>query len=245
MGKIKQDRTCLLVTGTVVPNSNFVAHADVEKRLQEYYEGLSFYASVFPSLPVYFLENSSYDFSANPDFQKLFIEKKITLVKFPVSDKFNQGKGYQEFEMLDKTIEQLSGTFDSFVKITGRYKVLNLPRLIRSVSKDLLADSHKKHRVTQTNVFYVSGNFYLRHLKDLYLLADDSKGIFIEKVVYEKLVRDKLFDKAGLFPVNPVIIGTSGSYGGSLGRNKLKMKVRNAERVLLRLFGIKQFLIEY
>jgi len=245
MGKIKQDKTCLLVTGTVVPNSNFVMHTNVEERLQEYYEGLSFYAALFPSLSVFFLENSSYDFSANPDFQKLFTEKKITLVKFPVSDKFNQGKGYQEFEMLDKTIEQLSGTFDSFVKITGRYKVLNLPRLIRSGNKDLLADSHKKHRVTQTNVFYVSGNFYLRHLKDLYLQADDSKGIFIEKVVYEKLAREKLFPKIGLFPVNPIIRGTSGSYGGGLGRNKLKMRVRNAERVLLKLFGIKQFLIEY
>jgi len=245
MGEIKQDKTCMLITGTVVPNSNFVAHTNVEERLQEYYEGLSFYVSVFPSLPVYFLENSSYDFSSNPDFQNLFTEKKITLVKFPVSDKFNQGKGYQEFEMLDKTIENLSGTFDSFVKITGRYKVLNLHRLLGSTDKDLLADSHKKHRVTQTNVFYVSGNFYLRHLKDLYLKVDDSKGFFIEKIVYEKLVREKLFHKVGLFPVNPVIMGTSGSYGGGLGRNKLKMRVRNTERALLRLFGIKQFLIEY
>ena len=80
---------------------------------------------------------------------------------------------------------------------------------------------------------------------DLYLQVDDSKGIYIEKVVYDKIQSQKLQKKIKLFSFNPIIVGISGSYGGTLNRNKVKMKIRNIERKLLKIFGINQFLIEY
>jgi hypothetical protein len=245
MGQINQNRICLLFTGTVIPNSNFVAHADPVVRLKEYSDNLAFYASLLPGTPIYFLENSAYDFSANAEFQKLLAGKNITLLKFPVSDKFSQGKGYQEFEMLDKAIESLRTKYDAFVKVTGRYRVHNLRGLLTSIRSNFVADSHRKPQVTLTNVFYTTAEFYLANLKGLYTQVDDSKGIFIEKLVYQQLQRKKLFSETNMFRVNPVITGTSGSYGGTLNRNKIKMKIRNLERTLLRLAGIREFLAEY
>jgi hypothetical protein len=245
MGKVNQNRRALLITGTIVSNSNFVAHTNVEERRKEYYESLQFYSDNFKDDDLFFLENSSYDFEKDAEFQKMLADRKITLLKFPVSDKFNQGKGYQEFEMLDKAIEKLSTEYNSFIKITGRYKVMNLKKLVDFKCEGLVADLHKKLKVTQTNVFYVSASFYNSYLKDLYLKVDDSKGVYIEKIVYDKIQVEKLEKKARLFSLNPIIVGISGSYGGTLNRNKIKMKIRNVERKLLRAFGINQFLIEY
>ncbi len=71
------------------------------------------------------------------------------------------------------------------------------------------------------------------------------KGFFIEHVVYDKLVKEHLLQKTSLFCKNPIITGFSGSYGGTLNRNKYKMMLRNIERLILRILNIHQFLIEY
>jgi hypothetical protein len=245
MGEVDRNKRALLITGTIVPNSNFVAHTNIEQRRKEYYESLLFYSGNFKDDDLFFLENSSYDFEKDGEFRKLLTDRKITLLKFPVSDKFDQGKGYQEFEMLDRTSEKLSTEYNSFIKITGRYKVMNLKQLTDFECEGFVADFHKKTKVTQTNVFYVSGSFYNSYLKGLYLQVDDSKGIYIEKIVYNKIQDEKLEKRVKLFPLNPIIVGISGSYGGTLNRNKIKMKIRNVERKLLKVFGINQFLIEY
>lgn len=245
MGKVDKNKRCLLITGTVVPNSNFVAHTDPSQRLEEYYEAISFYASEFPHTDLYFLENSSYDFSENKNFQELFSSGRVTLMKFPVSGKYSEGKGYQEFEMLDQAVEKLSDKYHSFIKLTGRYKVLNLKQITASATKELVIDSHKKPGVSQTNVFLCTFDYYDRHLKGLYKKVNDGAGVYIEKIVYDEIFGGEGEKKTELFSLNPIIKGVSGSYGGSLNRNKLKMKLRNLERKFLRMFGIKRFLIEY
>jgi hypothetical protein len=243
MGEIKN--RAILITGTVVPNSNYVAYTNAEARLEEYYRGLLFYADIFRNDDIFFLENSEYDFSKSEKFVNLFSEKKITLLKFPKSDKYEQGKGYQEFEMLDGAIGKISGMYNSFIKITGRYKVSNIKEITNIYCDNIVIDCHKKPGVAQTNVFYCTMEFYKVNIKSLYTKADDSKEIFIEKVVYEKIMKKDLKNKARLFSKNPLIEGISGSYGGTLNRNKTKMKIRNIERKLLSAFGIRQFLIEY
>jgi hypothetical protein len=245
MGQINPDKRALLITGTIIPNSSFVVHTNIEQRRQEYFDGLIFYASQFPDDDLYFIENSSFDFSTDEQFQKLFKEKNITLIKFPVSINITEGKGYQEFEMLDNTIEKLSSKYNVFIKITGRYKVLNLKEITNRNCEYMTADSHKKHKVTQTNVFCVTSKFYSTHLKGLYLNVNDTKGRFIEHEVYNKLVTKNLFKDIQLFSENPIITGFSGSYGGTLNRNKYKMKLRNIERKILAILGIHQFIIEY
>lgn len=238
-------KCALLITGTIVPNSNFVAHTDVGQRRKEYMDALFFYSSEFKNDDLYFLENSSYDLTTDEEFQKLLKEKNIQLLKFPVSDKITQGKGYQEFEMLDRAIEKLSSQYQSFIKITGRYKVINLKDLTNTVCNHMTADSHKRLKVTQTNVFCVNSTFYNSFLKGLYLNVNDAEGKYIEHLVYQKLISEGVLNKTDLFYKNPIIKGFSGSYGGTLNRNKYKMMLRNIERKILKSAGIHQFVIEY
>lgn len=245
MEQIKTNTCALLITGTIMPNSNFVTHTNIEQRRQEYIDAIKYYASQFSGNDIYFIENSSYDFNNDEQFLKLFKEKKIILLKFPVSNNFLEGKGYQEFEMLDQTVEKLASKYNHFIKITGRYKVLNLKELICVNCDNMIADSHRKHKVTQTNVFYFSSQFYLNNLKGLYLKANDSEGKFIEHVVYEQLISKNLLQRINLFHKNPIITGFSGSYGGTLHRNKYKMILRNIERKVLSILGVHEFLIEY
>ena len=236
---------CLLITGTVIPNSNYVSHKNVEERLKEYHNALVYYSTHFSGESIYFLENSAYDFSSNPDFNKLFSEKVITLMKFPVSDKYEQGKGFQEFEMLDKAVDKLNGNYHSFIKITGRYIVRNLKQILGSERNGIMIDRHKKTRVAHTNVFSSTFDFYNNYLKGLYKSVNDGKGIIIERLVYDKIKSSGVDSQVKLFPKNLQIEGISGSYGLPLKRNNLKMRIRNIERKLLRLAGINEFLMEY
>lgn len=245
MGQVDLDRTALLVTGTIVPNSSFVAHTNADQRRNEYLDGLLFYRKQFPHTDIFFLENSAYNFDADAELRDFLTNEKIHLLKFPVSEKFSEGKGYQEFEMLDTAIEQLSASYDQFIKITGRYKVHNIKDLVPGGSYQMIADSHRKHHVTQTHIFFISTRFYMEHLRGLYKLVNDTKGKFIEHVVYDELTGKNILDQVLLFKKNPVISGFSGSYGGSLNRNMYKMIIRNLERSFLNAFGFHQFLVEY
>jgi hypothetical protein len=98
--------------------------------------------------------------------------------------------------------------------------------------------------IAQTSVFACSAAFYQKHLAGKYAEANDAEGVFIEKVVYRSL-HPQLLQAVSMFSCNPLISGISGSYGGTLARNPYKLKLRNAERKILKLFGIKQFLTEY
>ena len=57
MGQIVY-KPALLITGTIVPNSNYVAHTNVKARRDEYFASLVFYREQFPENRIFFLENS-------------------------------------------------------------------------------------------------------------------------------------------------------------------------------------------
>lgn len=244
MGKIEAAHTALLITGTIVPNSVYVAHADPRQRRDEYFDALKYYSERFGNYHLYFLENSGYDFGTDAAFTDLLRSRGITLLQFGRSEMYDRGKGYQEFEMLDAAVAQLPPGILSVVKITGRYKVVNLLRLLEDECRGFLGDSQKKPRVVQTNVFACTRSFYEDHIRGTFREADDSAGLFIEKVLYKHFFTGEATGLK-LFRANPVIEGISGSYGGTLRRNPLKQRLRNLERKVLRTFGIPQFLMEY
>ena len=119
---------------------------------------MEFYVHKYP-YPIFFLENSAYDFSADSGFQELLKKNNITLVKFPVSARFEEGKGYQEFEMIDRSIDTIRNGFNSFIKISGRYVIHNLDKVIDK-SAELCMDVHEKLKVAKTLVFYSTFAFY-------------------------------------------------------------------------------------
>lgn len=240
---MEQKKQCLIITATIQPNSNFVAQTSIKDRRDEYLKVLEFYANNF-SGDIFFVENSSYHFSNDEDFSNLFKLKRIQLVEFPKSTEVEKGKGYQEFEVLDFMVSKLANNYDEFIKVSGRYLTANFVKLIQQKNNGIIIDRHKKKNIAITSFFRSKVDVYQKTLKDCYQEVNDSKGIFVEHIVYSKLKHtdNKAID---LFNETPIYKGISGSYGGDLNRHPLKTKLRNMERYLLRLFNTKEFLIEY
>ena len=82
----------LVITGSIVPQSCFRRIADWQERRTQYIQGLRYFATRYP---VYFLENSSYDWSQDANFKMA----NLTLVKLRDDDPegFELGQGYKEF----------------------------------------------------------------------------------------------------------------------------------------------------
>ena len=235
---------CLIITGTIVPNAILTKHADPKIRRKEYLESLLFYSEHMDD-PIYFLENSLYDFSTDSEFQGLFCERKIKLVKFPISCEFQLGKGFQEFEMIDQFIKSLSGKYHSFVKISGRYQYLNIKELTDFTCEGIVIDMIRRYKVAITSFFYSTFDFYQEHLMDLYLEVDDSHGQWIERILYKKLRGKNYVRQVQLFPVSPIFRSIYGSSGESIDtqKNVFINHIRNIERIIFRQLFINELYI--
>jgi hypothetical protein len=235
--------TVICLTATIAPNTIMVERADVATRLNDYKTCIDFYLRE-TDLPVIFAENSGYELTGDPDFERFLKSPRFSIQRYQAHPNVHKGKGFQEFFMLDQVVKNLpEGTI--LVKITGRYLVRNIASILASLSAPLHIDLHRKKAVAITGMFAVDRSIYLNHFKGKYAEADDARGHFIEHVLYQCITRSDLIMKSALLPENPVYEGTSGSHGHSMARNKYKMKLRSIERFLSRKLGIRKFLIEY
>ena len=234
---------CALITATIEPNVPDLVQVDITQRKADYLNALKFYRKAL-DIPIYFLENSNYDLAGDKDFQEIF-KTGVELLKFPVSTKPELGKGYQEFQLLDAAISGLPDEFKSIIKLTGRYRVENIVDLSELSTTGLIADLHRKMEVAITGCFIAERGFYEQHMQGLYEKCNDAAGEWIERVLYRKIKEEHLWDKVSMFPENPTYKGVPGSHDGTLERHPLKMKLRNAERKVLRALNVHQFPYEY
>lgn len=233
----------LCLTGTIAPHTDMVARVDVAQRLEDYKAAIRFYLS-YSNLPIVFLENSDYDLEDDPDFEAFINNERFELVRYGHHPDTTRGKGFQEFYMLDHFVREGLST-PAMLKVTGRYIVRNIARLEQLIDGPLCIDLHQKKKVAITSVFAVGRELYLDHLAGRYAEANDAEGRFIEHVVYDAIAQSDLMHHTKLLPASPKLEGVSGSYGGSLQRNKYKMMLRSVERSLNRGLGIRSFQIEY
>jgi hypothetical protein len=234
---------CILLTGTIIPNSILTGHQDVELRRKEYFQQIKFYSEALTE-PIYFLENSEYNFEQDLEFQHILESSNVHLIKCPISSKYDQGKGFQEFQMLDQAINHLSNRYSSFIKISGRYHYSNIQRLNSISYADCIIDLHYKNKVAVTSLFYSTFQFYQKELKGMFLQVNDSNGVFIEHLCYSKLVN--LQDsKIHPFPSTPALQVKNGFDGKwrDTTRPKWKSHFRNIERKLCIWLGMKQIFI--
>ena len=234
---------CLLLTATVVPQVSMVQRSDPNDRLEDYLSALEYYAEC-TDLPILVLENSGYPIEMECRYQALASQRDIEILHFNPEPDVSRGKGFQEFAMIDKAINILGGRINRFIKITGRYQAANF-KMLTSGQKPLCIDLHRLLGVAITSFFICDTSFYKQHIKGLYKKAFDEEGVFIEHVLYDYIIENNLLSQVELLPETPVFEGLSGSYGGSLQRHPLKVKLRNAERKALRLLGRNEFIWEY
>lgn len=231
---------CLVITGTVKPNIIFGQNdINVEIRKLQYLFNLHFY-SQFP-YEIFFLENSTYDFSEDNYFQYLFNYKNIRLIKFPESKAIMKGKGYQEFEIIDRFIKSYCDNYESFIKISGRYLYKNILEISQMKCDNLIIDLYKKSQSAITSIFFSKVDFYKEYLENLYRKVDDSNKNYIEKVIYQELVTKKITRKIDLFYTTPIyeIPFSINHYN----LKKLKIYIRNIERLMLRKLNLKLIIL--
>ncbi|NEN25728.1 hypothetical protein G3O08_19750 [Cryomorpha ignava] len=233
----------ICMTATITPNTVLVSATDVSERLADYKKCIRFYLDQ-TNLPIYFLENSDYDLSKDVDFEVFKAVERFKLIRFKPHPDSEKGKGFQEFYTLDRFVKNHLKE-SVLIKVTGRYIVKNVEVLIAQIQSQLTIDLHRKMKVAITGFFVVDKAIYLAHFYEKYKLANDKNGKFIEHVLYDEIMSSSLKSITTLLPQNSQYRGVSGSYGGSLERNKYKMMVRQMERKILRSLDIPQFLIEY
>jgi hypothetical protein len=234
-------KRAVLLTGTVVPNSVHTAYTDPAKRLREYVDSIRYYVRMFPHDDVYFLENSAYDLDNDPQFIHLRKDCRFECLRFPASANYAEGKGYQEFEMIDKAFASLKDRYDVFIKITGRYFIRNAASISGHKCPGLTIDLFHRSNTAATFIMCFTPHFYSSYLTGMYKEVNDTAGHYIEHVLYGRVISNNALKHCRLFPRTPRNEGISGSTGLSMRRDPVKMFARDILRVLLRLVGAKTF----
>jgi hypothetical protein len=203
-----QDKIAIVLTGTIVPNSVLTDHIDPETRRQEYLQAIHFYIQF---APVYFLENSSYSLNEDKEFTSI---PNLFIRKMPVSLFHKQGKGYQEFEMIDSWISQEQKLPERWIKISGRYLYDNFESIYIECSEDnhhkLIIDQLFYEKSALSVLFCISTEYYLKYFKGLYTHSNDLSGDYIETVIFKTVVNID-DDMIRVFKDQPSIKVVSGS----------------------------------
>jgi hypothetical protein len=181
-------QVAIVLTGTIIPNTiNQLQHLDPTVRRSEYLKAINFY-NKFAN--VYFLENSSYPLLKDDEFNNL---PNTVIRKFPLSEKSDKGRGFQEFEMIDDWITNECDIPTKWLKITGRYIYKNIQRILdeccSNSSADILINQYRFSGYAESAIFCVSSDFYHKNILKLYYECDDQTGWFIEKALHKRLQR--------------------------------------------------------
>jgi hypothetical protein len=198
----------IVLTATVIPNGVTASAGDPQKRLEEYAAALKFYLSF---APVFFLENSAYPLAQHAEFRET---ERLQVRRFQPSANPERGKGYQEFEMLDGWMSSETGPPDQWLKISGRYRILNISTVLaecrRSRHIPLIMDQARRSSMARTYFFCARTEFYRSDMKGLYGQCDDRTGEWIERVLYRQLRGAKA---VRFFKTQPRISATAGGSG--------------------------------
>ena len=215
-----QKQPIIVLTGTIIPNVFRGDFLSIDERRKDYLKAIRYYTRFGR---VFFIENSDYDFSADEEFNKI---DNLNIIQFPKSEYYDKGKGFQEFELLDRFVSTLQNEYSSFIKITGRYIISDFASIYadcKNADVPFIIDTSYKDKHALTYMFYSTIKFYKSHLMGIYKQCDDKgKNSSIEEVMYRFLHSD-LKPKYRFFLTAYNIIGRAGSNGmGLVNRPKWK-----------------------
>lgn len=260
-------KIAILLTATVRPQVSG-ANFSIPQRMEMYRSTLAYYAKTLGGeYPVVVVENSDADLSS---WQQEFEDTlRLEILQFPpahlVGDKAKEdygfdnrkSKGYNEYLMIELAMErsQTLRECTHFLKITGRYPMLNIRQMISEMErsgqdKKMMLDVkefelYEKIRGTSygsrwgdSRFFLMSTRFYRDRLMDCYKEMDDGIfGRYAEDYLYRLSVEYRK-DKACSFRFRRQV-----QFGGQSGdacfdehyasvRNRVKNKLRSLLRVL-------------
>lgn len=217
----------IIITGTIVPQSNFVRIVDWQVRRDQYLNALRYFCARYQ---VVFLENSSYDLSADASFEMA----NLTVVKLRDTESaaHDLGKGYQEFKMLDAYLGDASAP-RRFIKLSGRRTLKQIDYFQSKYSESPYQwfDLWQNDRFADTTFFCCDRDFYNTHIRGLYRQANDAAGMIIEKVIYNAL---EAVPNVRFHSITPLYEGQHGTSGNRLkGKRHIPTEARRFFRSLL------------
>lgn len=260
-------KIAILLTATVRPQvigSNF----SVPQRMEMYRSTLAYYAkTVGREYPVVVVENSDADLSSWQQEFKDTLRLEILQFTPPLlaGSKAREdygfdnrkGKGYNEYLMIKLAMErsQTLSECTHFLKITGRYPMLNIRQMLSEMQRrgenlkmmldvkefklyEKLRDTSYGSRWGDSRFFLMSTRFYRNRLMDCYREMDEGiYGRYAEDYLYRLSVEYRT-DKACSFRFRHQV-----QFGGQSGaacfdehydsvRNRVKNKLRSLLRIL-------------
>lgn len=222
----------IVLTGTIRPNAPSGSVANPEERLTEYRQVLRFCQQF---APVIFLENSDYPLAHQPDFAE---SPRLCVHRFPPSSSPERGKGFQEFEMMDAWLDNEPNPPERWLKITGRYQVLNLAAILAECQRErgcsLLIDQLARSRMARTYLFYSTSKFYHERIAGIYQQCDDRTGDWIERVIFRALDQPPR-PPVRFFKTQPRLRAVAGSSGAAFPTGGFQWRIKQGLRHLNRL----------
>ncbi len=226
-----QSEIPVVLTATIKPTVTGAAAMNPETRLAEYRRVVQFCRQF---APVYFLENSTYPLDDHPEFAN---SGELRIRRFAPSQNPERGKGFQEFEMLDTWLASDPQPPARWLKITGRYQLLNLAATLAECRKDqsrsLVIDQLYREQMSRTYLFCVQSAFYRAQLQGLYRQCDDRNGdnYYIERVLFRHLTQVPA-DQVRLFKTQPRLRAVAGTSGVAYPSGRLHWLVKQGLRSL-------------
>jgi len=239
--EIFQSQIPVVLTATIQPTVTGAVASNPETRLAEYRWVVQFCQQF---APVILLENSSYPLAQHPEFAD---SPRLRVRRFAPSKTCERGKGFQEFEMLDNWLASESRPPARWLKLTGRYQLLNLAAILAECRRDqnqpLLIDQLHRQQWARTYLFCVRSEFYQARLQGLYRECDDRQGddYFIERVLYRHLAPLPAAE-VRLFKTQPWLRAVAGATGANYPSGRPQWLVKQCLRHLNRLVNRRRLL---
>lgn len=205
-------------------------------RERMYLETLGHYLETLPAdRPIVFAENSGWPLDT---FKEVAEGRRVEFVSVdPAICDQSRGKGYNEILMMNDAIARSAAIREAgaFMKVTGRYPIYNLPRLLKDAEAFLSGGGSfygdmKDHKVFDvlfphntvkwnghalgTAVFAATVDFYRRELSRSYEQCNDYTNDWIEVVWYRIMGKYRRMKNSGVrlrFPVEAAYGGWQGS----------------------------------
>ena len=222
---ITSKKIVLLITASILPQEKrFLKVREPRQRLNQYLDSLKFYITKTNITKIVLCDNSGYEFpSADIITLAKKYGKKIEIVQFIGNREkiIVNGKGYGEGEIIEYALanSHLLREAKYFIKITGRIKVTNIDKIIEKMDitkvymNKVIRNFGKpqKEKKIDTILYGIPKEIYVAALVDTYMDVCDKRGIYLEHVFYDRIVKSKLVIYN--IPQFPVIKGVSGSLG--------------------------------
>lgn len=216
-----------LLTGTIVPNPKAISKVnDPAVREKQYIETLSWMAKAKTDVDeVIFCENSHSSLINFKPLHDMFLKNNRTIEVYNVSMPDSQcffGKGWGEGLIIRWALENVlyPSRCDGFIKITGRYRILNLKRIMTTIRRGISVNpnlkfvgysfSNRQPFHVRSDFFWSNRDFYIKYLQSIYEEVNDEHGYYLEHALANRLWQLKDEFDIAMLTIPLIIQGISG-----------------------------------